>query len=167
MVELSVSEANASYGMLIGEMKAAYNQSGNAIAAAYGNWTKVNSSPYPSNGSHGSRYLNNYVNEVAASYASFEGAGEIPVGGVIAKDSFDVSPNGNAAAGPLFLMEKMAAGFNESSGDWRYTMIMPSGSTFGVTNGEGAANVEFCIACHASAASQDHLFFLPEEYRAN
>lgn len=68
--------------------------------------------------------------------------------------------------GPLFIMEKMQAGFNAESGDWRYTMIMPDGSVFGTTKGRGAAKMKFCAECHASVGeAQDHLFFLPAEYR--
>jgi cytochrome c553 len=45
-------------------------------------------------------------------------------------------------------------------------MIMPDGSLFGTTNGEGSHKVEFCARCHATAGdSADHLFFVPEKYR--
>ena len=67
--------------------------------------------------------------------------------------------------GALFLMEKMPDGFNHASGNWRYTMIMPDGSIFGTTGGVGAKQVQFCISCHLAVEHQDHLFFIPEEYR--
>jgi hypothetical protein len=45
-------------------------------------------------------------------------------------------------------------------------MIMPDGSLFGVTGGQGSENVQFCAECHAIVADdQDSLFFLPEEFR--
>ena len=73
---------------------------------------------------------------------------------------------GDVFAGPLFIMEKMSQGFNAASRDWRYTMIMPDGSVFGVTNGQDSHKVQFCITCHARAGDEnDHLFFLPEAYR--
>jgi hypothetical protein len=59
----------------------------------------------------------------------------LPAGSVVAKDSFAVTAAGDVFAGPLFIMEKMSQGFNAASRDWRYTMIMPDGSVFGVTNG--------------------------------
>jgi hypothetical protein len=63
-------------------------------------------------------------------------------------------------------MEKMPQGFNEKSRDWRYTMIMPDGSVFGVTNGADSRKVQFCITCHQRAgAENDHLYFLPDAYR--
>jgi len=60
----------------------------------------------------------------------------------------------------------MSRGFNKASGNWRYSMIMPDGTVYGTTKGKGAKNVEFCVACHATMGDdQDHLFFMPEEYR--
>ena len=90
----------------------------------------------------------------------------MPAGAVMAKDSFAVTARGDVFLGPLFVMEKMPEGFNARSGDWRYTMIMPDGSLFGRTKGEGDKRVEFCITCHLSvAAENDHLFFVPEATR--
>ena len=93
-------------------------------------------------------------------------AGVMPAGSILAKDSFAVNGKGNVTVGPLFLMEKMPAGFKADSGDWKYTMIMPNGSVFGVTNAENSAGMQFCIECHAAVAEeQDHMMFLPEDYR--
>ena len=39
----------------------------------------------------------------------------------IAKGVFAVDQSGAFMPGPLFIMEKMPAGFNYVSGDWRYT----------------------------------------------
>ena len=90
----------------------------------------------------------------------------MPEGTVIAKDSFTVTDDGDVYPGPLFLMEKMAPGFSPQTGDWRYTMIMPDGSVFGVTGGQNATSVAFCANCHGIAGdSQDHLIFIPTPYR--
>jgi hypothetical protein len=65
-------------------------------------------------------------------------------------------------------MEKMAEGFDAASDDWRYAMIMPDGSLFGMTGGQGSQNVQFCAECHAIVADdQDSLYFMPEEFRAS
>ena len=138
-----------------------------AIAQEYQGWERVNTAPYVS-ATHGSRYVNNYPGpEAAEAYREFEEIGAMPAGGRIAKDSFTVAPDGRVGVGPLFIMEKMAEGFNEGSDDWRYAMIMPDGSLFGVTNGPGSQNVQFCAECHAIVADdQDSLYFLPEEFRA-
>ena len=138
-----------------------------SVARSYQGWTRVNTAPYVS-ATHGSRYVNNYPGpEAAQAYGEFEEIGAMPAGGRIAKDSFTVTPDGRVGVGPLFVMEKMAEGFNATSDDWRYAMIMPDGSLFGVTNGQGSQNVQFCAECHALVADdQDSLFFLPEEFRS-
>lgn len=90
----------------------------------------------------------------------------MPPGAVLAKDSFTVTAQGDVSTGPLFLMEKMPAGFSAKTRDWRYTMIMPDSSLFGTTKGDGSDRVEFCVTCHATAGeAADHLFFVPEKYR--
>ncbi|MGH7129988.1 MAG: hypothetical protein ACREIV_15565, partial [Planctomycetaceae bacterium] len=136
------------------------------VAQEYQGWERLNTMPYVS-ATHGSRYVNNYPGpEAAEAYGRFEEIGAMPVGGRIAKDSFTVSPAGRVGVGPLFIMEKMADGFNTASRDWRYAMIMPDGSLFGVTNGQGSQNVQFCADCHGIVADdQDSLYFIREEYR--
>ena len=62
-------------------------------------------------------------------------------------------------------MEKMEAGFDPDTGDWRYTLIMPTGRVIGTTGGKGAAKVGFCADCHLGVEDQDSRFFLDEEYR--
>ncbi len=90
----------------------------------------------------------------------------MPAGAILVKDSFAVTQKGGVFSGPLFVMEKMAPGFEASSGDWRYTTIMPDGSLLGTTNGSGSDRVEFCASCHAQVgAEQDHMFYVPEAYR--
>ena len=161
---LSDEEAERIYADLKEDMARRYRLSRLPAAAAYQGWTRYNRVPYRSAG-HGRRVLNNYANEKGRAYGRFEKAGRLPVGSVVAKDSITVTDDGAASPGPLFLMEKMAGGFNYVSGDWRYTMIMPDGSVFGTTKGEGAERVEFCIPCHLAAERHDHLHFLPKPFR--
>ena len=165
-VELTDAEAAAAYDCLLDEMRAAYAKSDNAIAAIYAGWKNYSSQAYVS-GTHGGRYVMNYADERAKSYATYETGGAMPVGAQLAKDSFSVKGNGQVAVGPLFIMEKMQAGFNAESDDWRYTMVMPNGSVFGTTNGAGSDKVAFCIGCHQAGAERDSMLFLPEEYRVS
>jgi hypothetical protein len=103
----------------------------------------------------------------AEAYGRCEKVGTMPAGSVLAKDSFVVTPDGRVAVGPLFIMEKLAAGANADTHDWRYAMIMPNGSLFGVTGGKESAGVTFCAECHATMADdQDSLFFVPDALRA-
>ncbi len=147
-------------------MTAGYDKAGVTQVAGYTNWTNVASAPYQSS-THGNRYVNNYANKNGAyKYVKYEDGVPMPAGTVVAKDSFIVNTDGSVAVGPLFVMEKLGSGFNEASGNWRYTMIMPNGSVVGTTKGAGSASVETCNECHLSVAEdQDFLFFLPEEFR--
>ena len=105
--------------------------------------------------------MNNYANPRALAYGEFEAAGRLPVGAVIAKDSFWVTNSGGILLGPLFIMEKMPKGFSDVSADWKYTLVRADGMFFGETNGPGAKRVEYCIACHLARERYDHLFFIP------
>lgn len=163
--DLPNSAALTVYLRILDEMSAGYRLSGDQSAASYRNWRRFNKTPYRS-ATHGERYVNNYANTVGRSYGKFEGVGEMPVGAMLAKDAFAMTSQGDVFLGPLFLMEKMPAGFNPASRNWRYAMIMPDGSLFGRTKGEGSEKVEFCITCHQSAGDEnDHLFFVPRKHR--
>jgi hypothetical protein len=164
--DLSDAAALTVYMRVIDDMTAGYRLSGDSSAGVYRTWRRYSKTPYRSS-THGQRFVNNYANALAKAYGGYEDAGDMPEGAVVAKDSFAVTARGDVFSGPLFLMEKMPAGFNPDSRDWRYTMIMPDGSLFGRTKGEGSGRVEFCATCHQTAgADNDHLFFLPKEYRA-
>jgi Cytochrome P460 len=132
-------------------------------AVRFTSWKRYNTAPYIS-ATHGARYVSNYANSVASGYGQLKRGETYPKGAILAKDSFSVTSDRKVYPGALFLMEKMAKGFNKPSGDWKYTMVLPDGSVFGATNGENSENVEFCIGCHAAKASLDHIFFVPEEY---
>ena len=161
---LTPVEAEKVYQGLAASLIAGYRAGGHPVAATYRSWRRVNTAPYLS-AAHGNLYLNNYINGAAAAYGRFEKSGTLPVGAVIAKESFIVERTGEVRPGPLFIMEKMPERFNYVSGDWRYTEIQPDGTLFGETRGAGAERVEYCIACHLARERYDHLFFVPEAYR--
>lgn len=165
--DLSGQAAEEVYGRIFDAMVDGYRLSGDPVAAAFRKWRRFSTAPYRS-GTHGQRFVNNYGNGAAAAYGDFEAAGSMPVGAILAKDSFAVTAEGDIFTGPLFLMEKMPAGFSAEARDWRYSMIMPDGSLYGVSGGAGSERVEFCVTCHKTAGdAQDHLFFLPEDVRAS
>jgi class 3 adenylate cyclase len=164
--DLTSADAITIYDRIKSEMSKAYAQSGLELADGYTSWTRYNAAPYQS-ATHGNRYVNNYANTIAKDYANLDAVESLPRGSILAKDSFEVTKEGDVLTGPLALMEKMQPGFNPPSRDWRYTMILPDGSVFGITNGEGSDRVEFCIGCHVAAGDDmDHLFYVPERYRA-
>jgi hypothetical protein len=162
--DLKPKEATEIYNIIVSALKAGYGRSGHPVAETYQGWKQYNTAPYLSI-SHGNHYLNNYANSTAKAYGAFEDAGTMPVGSIIAKDSFTVTTSRGIVLGPLFISEKMPSGFNYVTGDWKYTEILPDGTVLGETNGEGAERVEYCIACHLAAEKQDHLYFVPKKYR--
>ena len=146
-------------------MVSRYRLSMESYAGAYLAWPRYNAEPYRS-AQHGERFVNNYANDKARAYRLYEDSGPMPVGAILVKDSFAVTQRGDVFSGPLFVMEKMPPDFEPSSGDWRYTMIMPDGSLLGTTNGSGSARMEFCVTCHAAvSADQDHMFYVPKAHR--
>ena len=163
--ELDAAEAERIYRIVKPALAIGYAASGLAETQNYQEWRKYNSAPYLSS-THGNHYINNYANETGRAYARFEKAGRLPVGSVLVKDSFSVTETGGILLGPVFVMEKMPAGFNDITGDWKYKLVQPDGRFLGETNGEGAKRVEYCIACHWAVEKQDHLYFIPEDYRA-
>lgn len=161
---LDAERAEEIYAIAREAMRVGYPLSGLHVARDYQSWRRYNSAPYLS-ATHGNHYLNNYANERALAYGEYEAAGRLPVGAVIAKDSFSVTKSGSILLGPLFIMEKMRQGFNYVSGDWKYTLVRSDGMLFGETNGPGAERVEYCIACHLGRERYDHLYFMPNDYR--
>lgn len=161
---LAPDAAEEIYRELADQLVAGYGPTGHPVARDYRAWRRYNTAPYLS-ATHGNLYINNYANETAEAYGEFENAGVLPVGSIIAKDSFVVARDGEVRPGPLFIMEKMPKGFNYVSSDWRYTQINPDGEFFGETHGDGAERVEYCIGCHLAVEQQDHLFFIPGPYR--
>lgn len=163
--KLPPEKASEIYTIVRQALQGGYARSGNPTAANYLKWRRFNTAPYLS-ATHGNHYLNNYVNEIgAAAYGRFEKAGKLPVGTIIAKDSFSVTRSGEILLGGLFLMEKMPGGFDDVTGDWKYTFFQADGTLFGATNGAGSKRVEYCIGCHLAVKHQDHLWFLPKPYR--
>jgi len=163
--KLAPQRASEIYAIIRQALQGGYSRSGNAIARGYQGWRRMNTAPYLS-ATHGNHYLNNYVNDIgAAAYGRFENAGKLPVGTVIAKDSFSMTRGGEILLGGLFVMEKMSGGFNYVTDDWKYSLFQPDGTLFGETDGTGSKRVEYCIACHLARKQHDHLWFLPKSYR--
>jgi len=161
--DLSDADALSIYAQILDDLVAGYRLSGDPTAIAYRKWRRHSRFPYRS-ATHGERFVNNYANPKATGYG--RGGPAMPVGAILAKDSFAVTSRGDVFSGPLFVMEKMAPGFNPTGRDWRYTMIMPDGSLFGRTGGQGSDRVGFCVTCHTRAGDEnDHLFFVPPDYQ--
>ncbi len=162
---LSGAAALTVYDQIIDDMVKRYAISGMPEASEFREWRRYNQYPFRS-ATHGERYINHYGNVGSAAYGKYEESGPMPPGAILAKDSFTVTTRGDVYPGPLFLMEKMPAGFDPPNSDWKYSMIMPDGSIFGISKDVNAKRVDFCAECHnAVGDSQDHMFYPPEENR--
>ncbi|WP_372571085.1 cytochrome P460 family protein [Ruegeria jejuensis] len=163
--ELTKEEAQEIYDDMSRRMARGYAASRLDLIAWFQDWPRFNDAPYVS-ATHGQRYVNSYANKVATNYATLKPGEKLPVGTVLAKDSVTVTDDGRVFPGALFVMEKLAAGKNPDTADWRYIMVMPDGSLFGDTMGSRRAAVAYCHVCHEAVADRDYTFFVPEDYIA-
>ena len=162
--DLTPKQAIAIYEELKRDLAKRYAVSGLKLVDQYQSWERYNSAPYVS-ATHGQRYVNSYANSTGRQYGRLKTGERYPVGTVFAKDSITVTASGRTFPTALFVMEKISAGTNESTADWRYLMVLPDGSIFGDTLGPDREQVNYCHACHAAKESDDYVFFVPEKFR--
>lgn len=164
--KISDREAVDAYNCALPALRQAHGESGFAPAAEYLDWQRFSTGPYESR-AHSRRYVSNYANAIAAEfYGRWEAIDKMPVGSILAKNSLIVTPEGRVGFGSLAILEKMPAGFNPDTGDWRFTLVLPDGRLFGQTNDDDQVAVKFCADCHQDAGpKQDFLFFMPQRYR--
>ena len=98
--KLAPGEAQQICDIALKSLAAGYARSSVPAAEAYPGWRRYNEVPYLS-ATHGNRYINDYANDTARAYGSGK---RLPVGSIIAKDSFSVTETGGILLGPLFLM---------------------------------------------------------------
>ncbi len=164
--DLTLDDAQALYDCLAPEMLAGYKNGPKMWIPAdrvedYRGWTSANSRP-ANPGFHDNRYLSTWVNPVgAAEYLRYdEENAKMPAGSIIAKESFAVNKDGKATPGPLFFMEKVAAGVSPETADWYYYMVAPNGVPQAVNV------VTACAECHmGNFGYRDSLGFPIEEVR--
>ncbi len=160
---LEQAEVDAMAGCLSSELDAALARAEDATIRATRGWRAMSRTYMASE--HG-MFLKVYANAAAASdYAKAERGARLPQGAAVLKRSFRVDMAGNAAAGPIFVMERMAEGYDAPNGDWRFAVTTPDGKRVGESGGENAPAVAYCAGCHKSARVQDFLFFVPPRQR--
>ena len=147
------------YDCIKEELRAGYAKNENPWATDYVNWGAASSQP-AAPGTHGERFLFTTVNEIGlAEYNKFsEERGPMPVGTVLAKESFNVNKKNAVKKGPLFFMEKVAAGTADEYGNWVYSLVQPNGKT-------GKISQKFCHDCHGAFSDQDAMGYPDEDYR--
>lgn len=162
--ELPPAQLEQIYNELKQRMAEGYALSKLEIIDDYQSWRRYNTAPYLS-ATHGLRFINNYANEKGRGYGTLSVGQSLPAGTVLAKDAMTLTADGKNFPGALFIMEKLPAGANSETADWRYLVVNPDGSLFGDTKGDEPELVDYCHACHESKADQDYVFLIPEEFR--
>jgi hypothetical protein len=147
------------YECIKGELREGYAAVGDERATAYQSWGVTSTVP-GGVGNHGSRFLMTFVNEVGFDeYVKFSDEGaKMPVGTLIAKESFNVNKKGIVKKGPLFFMEKVAAGEADEFGNWVYSALQTKGKVMKIKQ-------KFCHDCHGNFEGQDSLGYPEEDYR--
>lgn len=138
------------------------------IGSDWNSYTKLNTEPVKSD-DHGGRWVDTYVNDVGVEAYKAEDA-EIPVGTIVVKTS--VQNDGGkpgTKAGPIFVMKKMEAGFDEPNGDWYYAIHWEEPTAklkakYGQMYWRSPSpKVKYCWECHNDYDRQ--LGQVPEEQR--
>ncbi|MBM2577424.1 cytochrome P460 family protein [Jannaschia sp. Os4] len=157
--DMTAAQVDALYDCMEGRMIDGYQAQGDAVAMAYRGWTQASTRPAVA-GVHGERFLNTFVNDVAAEqYLRFEeGTFEMPVGSVLAKEMIGVRGNGEARRAPLLIMTKVEDA-PETDG-WRYSGVQPTGQALNVSQ-------SFCHDCHGGYDASDSMGYPLEEVRAS
>ncbi len=157
--DLTDAQVMELYQCIKGALREGYTSLGNERAKAYQNWGAASTVP-GGVGNHGSRFLTTFVNDIGyLEYVKFNDTdAKMPVGTVIAKESFNLSKKGKVKRGPLFFMEKVAAGTADEYGNWIYSALQPKGKTMKIKQ-------SFCHNCHGNFEDQDSLGYPEEDYR--
>ncbi len=158
--EMTDEQVNALYDCIESAMAEAYARGDNAVAEDYRSWTVTGVRPGP-DPSHGDRLLLTFANDAAAeTYLQFAEEGvEMPVGGILAKESIAVS-EGQGRVGPLFIMEKVGADAAPDFGGWSYSAVQPDGQMMNVPQ-------SFCHDCHTNFEGQDAMAYPAPELRVD
>ena len=166
--ELSHDEAKAVYDCLAEAMVEGYRQGDKKWIPAefvenYRDWKLASTAP-AAPGFHSGRFLLTWVNDAGYDeYVKFDTENaEMPVGTVIAKESFEVGDDGKAKAGPLFIMQKVEEEKTPETAGWYYMMVAPDGAP------QAVPVMTACNECHAGfGEGQDYLGYPVEEVRAS
>ena len=138
------------------------------VGADWESYNKMNTTPVESD-DHGGRFVDTYVNNVGLEAYKKEDA-EVPVGTIVVKTSWERDGDKpSETPGPIFVMEKKAAGFDPPNGDWYYGFHWekPTGKRFeswGPTyRRTPSPKVKGCWSCHNDYDRQ--LGQVPEDQR--
>jgi hypothetical protein len=125
------------------------------VGADHATYRRVSSAPFLS-AVHGGRWVEVFVNDVGAD--EYLRGGAIPVGTIVVKTSWE-SRDGQMSevAGPLFVMEKRAPGYDPDHGDWWYAIhwAEPTPKQREALGGPiywrgRSPRAAYCVGCHST-----------------
>ena len=148
------------YACVKDKLAAGYAKEGHEIGSTYRDWQATATGP-AAPGPHGSRFLFTFANDVAyEQYVKYneDGGFSMPVGSVLAKESFKLSKKGKPRNGPLFIMTKVAAGEADEFDNWVYSAVQPNGKNMKIKQ-------SFCHDCHAAFEDQDSMGYPDTDVR--
>lgn len=158
--DFTPEQVAALYDCVRDDLAAAYASGGNEVGLAYRGWDAAATGPAVP-GVHGERFLNTFVNEVGhAAYVQYiedDESFEMPVGSVVAKESFTVR-DGAPRLGPLFIMTRVENDAAPDTEGWVYSAVQPNGQPMGFEQ-------SFCHDCHSAFFGGDNLGYPVPEVR--
>ena len=150
----------ALYECVRGDLIDGYTAGDNPVAAVYRDWQVAQTLPSVP-GVHSNRFLNTFVNEIGyeayVQYEEDDESFEMPVGSIIAKESFSTRDNA-PRRGPLFIMERAATADYPDTDGWIYSAVQPNGNAMNISQA-------FCHDCHGALAFSDSLGYPSPEVR--
>lgn len=157
--DMSAEEVDALYSCMREKLTKAYGKGDVALGKEYTGWKAAAQRP-AAPGPHGGRFLMTYVNDIGhAEYVKYSDKGiKMPVGTIIAKESFKANKKGKVRVGPLFLMTKLEDGKADKFGNWLYGGVKPNGKVMKVSQ-------KFCHDCHSAFDDQDSQGYPADEAR--
>lgn len=150
--DFTQEQVDALYDCVRDELLENYQTGDNEVAAVYRDWGHAQTGPVAP-GFHGGRFLNTFVNEVGyetyIQYEEDDEAFEMPVGTVIAKESYTLR-EGAPRRGPLFIMTRAETSEFPDTDGWVYSAVQPNGNPMGISQ-------SFCHDCHGNYTFSDSL----------
>jgi len=139
-----------------------YKRGDNDIAAAYTSWNAASTAPEKTGDIHSGRYMMTFVNAAGYDeYVAFKSIdANMPLGTVIAKETFMLKRAGKFRPSPLFTMEKVGLEKAPDTDGWYYGRVNAKGRNM-------PTGQKFCHSCHAGFKSQDFLGYPAREVRVN
>lgn len=159
--ELNPEQVQVIYDCIREELRAGYKAGDDPVAVAYTDWGAASKLP-AAPGFHSNRFLMTFVNETGFdAYTDFKDEDALmPVGTVIAKESFGINKKKVVRKGPLLIMEKVAVGTADEFDNWVYSGVTSKGKVMKIKQA-------FCHDCHVGFEAQDNLGYPVEEVRVS